>query len=56
MPDGIGQQCDQMHERMSDWLEQHGGQIPGGMMDPHSGMMGGSGNMMGGSGGPMMSF
>lgn len=42
MPAGLQEQCDQMHDRMAQWLTEHpdvSGRGPGGMMGG-SGMMG----------------
>jgi hypothetical protein len=50
MPAGAQQRCDQMHDQMTKWFEQNGGQMPGGMMSPGS-----NGGMMSGSSGGMMS-
>lgn len=58
MPAALQQRCDQMHDQMSQWLEQHPGTTtgPGSMMTGNGGSFGGG--MMSGSasGTGMMSF
>jgi cytochrome c-type biogenesis protein CcmH/NrfG len=53
MPTDLQQKCDELHAQMQEWLQQHPGTAPGGMMggwndgSTPSGMMGGG--MMGGA-------